>query len=83
MTNLLVEGGAEILGSFVAADAVDEFHVYIAPCIVGGSSAPGPVAGVGVDRMKDAWRLVEWEVLQPGGDVLLHGWRRVPAVNQD
>lgn len=79
MTNLLVEGGSEILGSFVAADAVDEFHVCIAPCIVGGSSAPGPVAGVGVERMRDVLRLVEWEVLQPGGDVLLHGWRRRPV----
>jgi diaminohydroxyphosphoribosylaminopyrimidine deaminase/5-amino-6-(5-phosphoribosylamino)uracil reductase len=34
-TNLLVEGGAAILGSFFNDDLVDEAHVFIAPKIVG------------------------------------------------
>src|SRR5262249_29909909 len=29
MTNVLVEGGAAVLGSLLDADAIDEFHVFI------------------------------------------------------
>ena len=38
-TNLLVEGGAEVLGSFLAAGAIDEVHVFLAPRLVGGKDA--------------------------------------------
>lgn len=55
MTNLLVEGGAGVLGSFFAAGAVDEAWVYVAPKVVGGAG-PGPVAGPGVERIADAWQ---------------------------
>jgi diaminohydroxyphosphoribosylaminopyrimidine deaminase/5-amino-6-(5-phosphoribosylamino)uracil reductase len=75
MTNLLVEGGAEVLGSFVDADAIDEFHVFIAPRIAGGREAKTPIAGKGVERMADTLRLGRWESQSIDGDVVLHGWR--------
>ncbi|MFT5522140.1 MAG: diaminohydroxyphosphoribosylaminopyrimidine deaminase, partial [Pirellulaceae bacterium] len=48
-TNVLVEGGNELLGSFLDADAIDELHVYMAPKIIGGSGARHPLGGVGLE----------------------------------
>jgi diaminohydroxyphosphoribosylaminopyrimidine deaminase/5-amino-6-(5-phosphoribosylamino)uracil reductase len=73
-SNVLVEGGGTVLGSFVDARAIDEFHVWVAPKLVGGSTAPSPVAGQGVATMTEALPLAEWRVEQIDGDVLLHGW---------
>jgi len=47
VTNLLVEGGGQLLGSLFDQQLVDEAHVFVAPKLVGGQSAPGPVAGQG------------------------------------
>jgi diaminohydroxyphosphoribosylaminopyrimidine deaminase/5-amino-6-(5-phosphoribosylamino)uracil reductase len=73
-TNVLIEGGSAVLGSFLDARAIDEFHVFIAPKLVGGSAAPSPVGGQGVETMAEALPLVDWRVEAIDGDVLLHGW---------
>jgi diaminohydroxyphosphoribosylaminopyrimidine deaminase/5-amino-6-(5-phosphoribosylamino)uracil reductase len=75
MTNVLVEGGAEVLGSFVDAGVVDEVHVFIAPKMVGGLAARSPVAGEGVDKLAGALALTSCRVETVGNDVLLTGWR--------
>jgi diaminohydroxyphosphoribosylaminopyrimidine deaminase/5-amino-6-(5-phosphoribosylamino)uracil reductase len=75
MTNLLVEGGARVLGSFQEAGQVDEVHVYIAPKLIGGEEAPGPIAGLGIDRLADALKLSGWEIEQVGDNVLIHAWK--------
>ena len=49
VTNLLVEGGGQLLGSLFDQQLVDEVHVFVAAKIVGGQTAPGPVAGTGRD----------------------------------
>ena len=46
-TNLLVEGGGLVFGSFHDQDLFDELHVWVGPKLFGGA-APGPVAGTGV-----------------------------------
>ena len=75
MTNVLVEGGASVLGSFLDAGAIDEVQVFVAPKLVGGAGALAPVGGLGVERMADALPLSEWRVKMIEGDVLLHGRR--------
>jgi diaminohydroxyphosphoribosylaminopyrimidine deaminase/5-amino-6-(5-phosphoribosylamino)uracil reductase len=72
MTNILVEGGAEVLGSLFDLGAVDEVHAFVAPKIVGGA-APSPVAGRGVAAMAKALRIADAHIEQLGGDVYLHG----------
>lgn len=52
--SLLVEGGSGIHGAFFDEGAVDEAVIYLAPKVVGGTDAPGPVAGAGAARMADA-----------------------------
>lgn len=72
-TNVLVEGGAGLLGSLLDAKAADEFHVFIAPKIVGGDSALSPVAGRGVKLMAEALELAECVAEASGRDVYVHG----------
>ena len=57
-TNLLVEGGADVLGSFFDADAVDEVHLFVGPKLIGGANSKSPVAGIGMTRIEQcrAWR---------------------------
>ncbi len=42
---LMVEGGAEVIASFLRASLVDRFTVYVAPILIGGSTAPPLLRG--------------------------------------
>ncbi len=55
MTNVMLEGGGELIGSFLEADQIDECHVYIGPKLFGGSDALGPIAGPGIGQISEAW----------------------------
>jgi diaminohydroxyphosphoribosylaminopyrimidine deaminase/5-amino-6-(5-phosphoribosylamino)uracil reductase len=76
MTNVLVEGGSAVLGSFLDARAIDEVHVYIAPLLAGGAEAQTAAGGRGVERIANALTLAECHVERIGDDVLVHGWVR-------
>lgn len=54
MTNVLVEGGAALLGRFFDEKLADEIHVYVAPRLIGGATAPGALGGVGARRVADS-----------------------------
>lgn len=69
MTNILVEGGAGLLGSFRDADAIDEVHAYIAPVSIGGVNALSPLGGVGISAMNEAGRFGDVSVEVLDGDV--------------
>jgi diaminohydroxyphosphoribosylaminopyrimidine deaminase/5-amino-6-(5-phosphoribosylamino)uracil reductase len=73
MTNVLVEGGAKLLGAMFDGQLVDEVHTFIAPKIVGGVDAPVPIAGRGIAEMSKALALqhVQWQML--GDDLYLRG----------
>jgi diaminohydroxyphosphoribosylaminopyrimidine deaminase / 5-amino-6-(5-phosphoribosylamino)uracil reductase len=73
-TNVLVEGGGQVIGSLLDARQVDEVHVFIAPRLAGGASAPTPIAGVGVEQMSSALALESPQVQQVGPDVYVHGY---------
>ncbi len=75
MTNILVEGGAGVLGSFLDAGALDEVHVFVAPRLVGGAGALTPIAGRGVERIAEALQLARWQLQDVGGDLYVHAWR--------
>ncbi len=55
MTNVLLEGGSELTGSFFAAGQIDECHLYVGRKAFGGRHALGPVGGAGIDAVGDAW----------------------------
>lgn len=74
MTNVLVEGGSAVLGSFLDAGAIDEVHVFIAPRLAGGAEARTPIAGQGIGQIADALKLKEWNIESIEQDVYIHGW---------
>lgn len=73
MTNVLVEGGGQLLGALWDARLVDEVHAFVAPILLGGQSAPTPLSGSGVGSIGSAIRLVGLTVETLGDDVHLHG----------
>ncbi|HEY2157958.1 MAG TPA: bifunctional diaminohydroxyphosphoribosylaminopyrimidine deaminase/5-amino-6-(5-phosphoribosylamino)uracil reductase RibD [Isosphaeraceae bacterium] len=73
MTNVLVEGGGRVLGSFFDAGEVDEVDVFIAPIIEGGSHDFMPARGIGVDAMNEALRLDSPSVSRVDEDVRIRG----------
>ena len=72
MTNLLVEGGAEVLGTCFDIATVDELLVFVAPKIIGGDGL-GPIAGRGIPQMRDALRVSKLYLEQVGDDFCLSG----------
>lgn len=73
IASLLVEGGSRVHWSFMSQGLADYLMVYVAPKAIGGATAPGPVAGQGLNLMAEAWPLGPMKVTQIGEDVLLEG----------
>lgn len=73
IVSLMVEGGAELAGSLLAARMADELHVFVAPMLLGPRGRPGAVDWAGPDTPADAPRLVEphWELC--GRDAYVFG----------
>lgn len=73
ITNLLVEGGGTLLGALFDMNVIDEYHIFIAPKIVGGKSAVTPIGGEGVSLMSEAISLKNPEIRHIDNDVYIHG----------
>ncbi len=76
VSHVLVEGGAGVLAAFASSDVWDRAAVCCAPLLIGGTEAPGPLGGAGVERLTEAWRLGRLRVRQRGPDVILVGYRQ-------
>lgn len=66
-----VEGGGELIWSFLEDDLLDEIHVTLCPVAIGGNTAPTPAGGEGFDAqsLKKA-RLLD--LRREGDEVFLH-----------
>ncbi len=73
METLMVEGGAALAGSLLAARLVDELHVFIAPLLLGPRARPAAVDWGGPDSPGTAPRIgsPSWEIV--GADAYVHG----------
>lgn len=70
---LLVEGGERLNGALFDAHLVDRVEAFVAPVIVGGREAPGPVGGRGVATLPEARRLENVAMRRLGTDLLVEG----------
>ncbi|MFN9347847.1 MAG: bifunctional diaminohydroxyphosphoribosylaminopyrimidine deaminase/5-amino-6-(5-phosphoribosylamino)uracil reductase RibD [Planctomycetota bacterium] len=72
-TNVLVEGGAGVLGSFFDAKLVDQVECYIAPRVIGGQDARRAVAGFGVESIARGceFQSIRWDAID--GDLHFSG----------
>jgi diaminohydroxyphosphoribosylaminopyrimidine deaminase/5-amino-6-(5-phosphoribosylamino)uracil reductase len=72
--SLLVEGGANVAGSFLDAGLVNKISFFIAPKIIGGREAPNAVGGIGVESLAEGIQLRNVEVTAHGADVEFTGY---------
>jgi len=79
IVTVLVEGGAELTGSMLAARMADELHVFIGPLLLGPRGRPGAVDWAGPDEPTDAPKIVDpkWELC--GRDAYVHGVLAYPS----
>lgn len=68
---VLVEGGATVAGAFHGAGFVDEYWLYLAPAIMGGSAGRSAFFGDSAATMSDVQRGEFVSVTQLGQDVRL------------
>jgi diaminohydroxyphosphoribosylaminopyrimidine deaminase/5-amino-6-(5-phosphoribosylamino)uracil reductase len=63
VVSLMVEGGAELAGSVLAARLADEMHVFVSAILLGPRGRPGAVDWAGPDTPSEAPRIVDphWE----------------------
>ncbi len=71
VTNLLVEGGGQLLGSLLQMGQIDECEVFVAPKLIGGSGAPSPIAGLGFAKLGDGPSCQSLEFFPSGADLHL------------
>jgi diaminohydroxyphosphoribosylaminopyrimidine deaminase/5-amino-6-(5-phosphoribosylamino)uracil reductase len=73
--SLIVEGGSNVLSSFVRQQLWQKMIVFIAPMFVGGAEAPAIFGGEGVAKLADAYRFRFEQVEIAGSDAVLVAYR--------
>ena len=74
VVSILVEGGGTVNAGFVLQRLVDKVVWFIAPLIVGGREAPGPVGGSGIRNLSKAIRLTDITFKEYGADLCVEGY---------
>jgi diaminohydroxyphosphoribosylaminopyrimidine deaminase/5-amino-6-(5-phosphoribosylamino)uracil reductase len=74
IASAMVEGGGALLGSFFDQGLVDKVVAFIAPKLIGGAEAPGPVGGRGVQAMASVLQLRDCSWQQVGDDMMVTGY---------
>jgi diaminohydroxyphosphoribosylaminopyrimidine deaminase/5-amino-6-(5-phosphoribosylamino)uracil reductase len=69
MTNILVEGGGRTLGAFMSNNLADEAQIFVAPRLIGGETAPGPLRHLGPATLRDAPTVTVSSVAHLGADL--------------
>jgi diaminohydroxyphosphoribosylaminopyrimidine deaminase/5-amino-6-(5-phosphoribosylamino)uracil reductase len=72
VVGLLVEAGSELAAALLQAGLIDRVAFFVAPRLLGGRSAPGPLGGEGL-HLKEAVRLSDVTYRQIGDDILIEG----------
>jgi diaminohydroxyphosphoribosylaminopyrimidine deaminase/5-amino-6-(5-phosphoribosylamino)uracil reductase len=67
----LLEGGPHLAGAFLDAGEIDEIRLFLAPLVLGGSSARDPLEGKGVERISEALRALTLDSQRVGEDLLI------------
>jgi diaminohydroxyphosphoribosylaminopyrimidine deaminase/5-amino-6-(5-phosphoribosylamino)uracil reductase len=80
VTSLLIEGGAQVAGSALAADIVDKVVLFYAPKLLGGDDGVPMFRGQGPAWMKDALALHDLTVSMVGEDIMVQGYRHKESV---
>lgn len=74
LTSLIVEGGADVAGSFVQQRLLDKASFFLAPKLIGGRAAYPAIGGLGFARLSDALQLRDITIQPHGADFELTGY---------
>jgi diaminohydroxyphosphoribosylaminopyrimidine deaminase/5-amino-6-(5-phosphoribosylamino)uracil reductase len=69
MANLLVEGGGDLAYGLWKERLVDKLVFFLAPRIIGGREAPGPIGGEGAPTVEESWKVSIDGVFRSGPDI--------------
>lgn len=72
--SVLVEGGPTVAAAFFSAGAYDRLEIAVASKLLGGATAPGPLAGKGVDPLAAAPEIARLRARRCGTDLVLSGF---------
>ena len=73
LCSLLVEGGGEVHGAFLAAGLAAGLRWYVAPRLFGGTAAPGAIGGPGLRHLAATPQLAAMHLRQAGSDLVIEG----------
>lgn len=76
--SVLLEGGGALNGAMLEGGLVNKVAAFLAPLLIGGSAAPGPLGGLGAERLEQGWELEEVESRRVGKDWLIEGYLTSP-----
>lgn len=68
VNDCLVEGGGGLAAALLAAGLVDRMHFFLAPLLIGGDGR-AVLAGLGVERLRDALRPARFSARRLGPDL--------------
>jgi diaminohydroxyphosphoribosylaminopyrimidine deaminase/5-amino-6-(5-phosphoribosylamino)uracil reductase len=80
IASVLVEGGAQVLSSFLQQNLLDELHLFIAPLVIGAGRHPFEQRAI--ETLEQAWRLHLWAVLRSGEDLHVIALKEAPSVSR-
>lgn len=72
IVSVLVEGGGEVMGSFIDAKAVDKVYAFYAPMVIGGRNAVS-IGGSGAEKLTSALRLKTTSIERFQNDIFVTG----------
>lgn len=71
MISVLIESGGQLAASLLAQNLADRWLAFIAPKVIGGDAAPGPIGGPGIAKMADAQNVRFRQVRRCGPDIVI------------
>jgi diaminohydroxyphosphoribosylaminopyrimidine deaminase/5-amino-6-(5-phosphoribosylamino)uracil reductase len=76
ISKVLWECGGTLAARAIADGTIQKVMAFIAPKIIGGTSAPSPIGDLGLNLMTDALQLKEIEIQAIDSDILIEGYIR-------
>jgi diaminohydroxyphosphoribosylaminopyrimidine deaminase/5-amino-6-(5-phosphoribosylamino)uracil reductase len=76
ISNILVEGGAEVFWSFLKYKLADKIIIFRAPVLLGGKRAPSLIGGKGFAQISEAVKLKDIKRYTLGRDDVMEGYMK-------
>ncbi|MCK5214071.1 MAG: bifunctional diaminohydroxyphosphoribosylaminopyrimidine deaminase/5-amino-6-(5-phosphoribosylamino)uracil reductase RibD [Candidatus Omnitrophica bacterium] len=74
LTHILIEGGAQTVGSALKEKLIDKMQIFVAPKIIGDQAALSSVQGLEIDNVNHAIKLDSVETKSIADDIVLEGY---------